>query len=78
MILWKVLGLASAASGVLGTILLFLNTWGLQSIGTISVPHDVMTAVNAKNKRRWIWQRIGLVFLLLSFVLAAGSVLMAP
>ena len=71
----KEVGLGSAACGAFGTCLLYAGTFGLQTVGMIPVPHEEHRRVDARNRRRLIFQRAGLTFLLLSFLLAGASVL---
>jgi hypothetical protein len=64
-------GLASAALGAAGTITLFFGSYSLQPFEGGVFGSDRLTALNrqtrAKNARRIIRQRIGLVLLCLSF-----------
>jgi hypothetical protein len=70
--------LSSAGLGAAGTIILFINSWSLQSRpGLYPASKEVKDAVNDKNVSRTNWQRIGLVLLCLSFAGQAIAVFLA-
>ncbi len=77
MTLAKELGLGSAASGTLGTLFLYFGTFGLQHVPLMaSTTREDRMRIDARNRRRLILQRVGLAFLLISFVLAGATELL--
>jgi hypothetical protein len=73
-------GLVSAILGAMGTIFLFFSSYALQSLEGGIFGSDQLTESNkhikAKNRCRLIWQRIGLLFLLMSFAAQAIALLL--
>jgi hypothetical protein len=71
-------GLGSAALGAIGTIVLFLNSYADQPLvgGMFGSPAitESNNRIRAKNLSRHKWQKVGLVFLGLSFSLQAVAV----
>jgi len=71
-------GLSSAILGAIGTIVLFLNSYADQPLEGGVFGSDEITDSNnhikAKNHSRHKWQKVGLVFLSLSFFVQAASV----
>lgn len=73
-------GLVSAILGAIGTIIMFRYSYALQSLegGVFGSPEitECNNRINAENRRRHSWQRIGLGVLCFSFfVQAVASVL---
>jgi hypothetical protein len=70
----KILGLVSAASGAIGTLLLFFGSFAYEQPPYYTKP-AMIAALIKRNKRRQLLQRTGLGLIMLSFVLAGFSVL---
>jgi hypothetical protein len=70
----KILGLVSAASGALGTLLLFFGSFAYEQPAYYMSKNAIDVMVK-RNKRRQLLQRAGLGLLMLSFVLAGLSLL---
>jgi hypothetical protein len=71
-------GLGSAALGAIGTIVLFRSSYAFQPLqgGVFGSPAiaDRNNRIKTENHRRDKWQKTGLVFLCLSFVVQAVGV----
>jgi hypothetical protein len=70
--------LGSAALGAIGTIVLFRSSYAFKSLeggvfGSAALT-EFNNRVTAENRRRDKWQKTGLVFLCLSFVVQAVAV----
>jgi hypothetical protein len=70
----KILGLVSAASGAIGTLLLFFGSFAYEQPGYY-MNKNLLDDMVKRNKRRRLLQRTGLGLIMLSFVLAGFSVL---
>ena len=70
----KILGLASAASGAFGTLLLFFGSFAYEQPAYYMSKNSIDAMVK-RNKKRQLLQRAGLGLIMLSFVLAGLSVL---
>jgi hypothetical protein len=70
----KILGLASAASGAFGTLLLFFGSFAYEQPAYYMSKNSIDAMVQ-RNKKRQLLQRAGLGLIMLSFVLAGLSVL---
>jgi hypothetical protein len=68
----KILGLVSAASGAVGTLLLFFGSFAYEQPPYYTKP-AMIAALIKRNKRRQLLQRAGLGLIMLSFVLAGFS-----
>jgi hypothetical protein len=69
----KIFGLLSATLGAGGTFLLFFGTFGYEGFGAY-YNRQMIDAQVKRNKKRQIFQRVGLALLMASFVLAGLSV----
>jgi hypothetical protein len=70
----KILGLVSAASGALGTLLLFFGSFSYEQPAYYMSKNSIDAMVK-RNKKRQSLQRASLGLIMLSFVLAGLSVL---
>jgi hypothetical protein len=70
----KIVGLVSAASGALGTLLLFFGSFAYEQ-PAYYMSKNMNDAMVKRNTRRQVFQRMGLGLIMLSFVLAGLSVL---
>jgi hypothetical protein len=70
----KILGLVSAASGAFGTLLLFFGSFAYEQPAYYMSKNAIDVMVK-RNKRRQVFQRMGLGLIMLSFVVAGLSVL---
>jgi len=70
----KILGLVSAASGALGTLLLFFGSFAYEQ-PAYYMSKNMIDAMVKRNKRRQLFQRAGLGLIMISFLLAGFSVL---
>ena len=72
-------GLASAALGAIGTIILFFSSYSVQPLEGGIFGSDYLSEHNDRikiqNANRLFWQRIGLGFLCLGFIVQAIAVL---
>jgi hypothetical protein len=71
----QVVGLLSAASGAVGTLFLFFGSFAYEQPSAY-MNHEFIDAMVKRNKRRRLFQNMGLGFLMLSFVLAGLSVML--
>jgi hypothetical protein len=69
----KSLGIAAAIAGAIGTVLLYFGTFGFEA-PAVWASKDFVDQMKARNRRRLFLQRVGLVFLMISFVLGGISV----
>jgi hypothetical protein len=73
----RLINLAAAALGALGTIILFFNSWSLEPHfgGVFSGPTYAKDTADlkARNAARKLWQRIGLGLILASFILQGAA-----
>jgi hypothetical protein len=70
-----IVGLLSAVSGAVGTLFLFFGSFAYEQPSAYMSPQLIGDMVK-RNKKRQFRQRIGLGFLMLSFVLAGFSVVL--
>ena len=73
---------AAAALGLAGTLLMFFNTWTYEppagvNFGGSAVDGDNVK-VRARNRRRDVYQRIGLALLALSFATGGVAPFLSP
>jgi hypothetical protein len=68
----KGIQLAAAACGAVGTFLLYRGSFTFESPG-FWVDEALLQEINARNRCRQRLQRVGLAFLMLSFLLGALS-----
>jgi hypothetical protein len=73
----KILGLLSAALGAGGTLLLFFGSFAYEAPAAY-MSAKLVADMTKRNKRRQFKQRLGLLLLLLSFILAGASVCASP
>ena len=73
----KIIGIAAALAGALGTSLLYGGTFGFETFGPYTNP-KLVAQMTARNRRRLRLQRVGLAFLMLSFLLGGVSVAITP
>jgi hypothetical protein len=69
----QIVGLLSAVSGAVGTLFLFFGSFAYEQPPAY-MSRELVDGLVKRNKRRQLLQRIGLGFLMLSFVLAGFSV----
>jgi len=67
-----ILNLASAVSGAIGTLTLFFGRFSFESF-PFYANNEMIEAMRKRNRRRSFMQRIGLLFILASFVLQGSS-----
>ena len=69
----RLINLAAAVLGAIGTIILFSTSWSLQPLGGAQLGSDQLVkdneGIRAKNAARALWQRVGLGLILASFVM---------
>jgi hypothetical protein len=65
----KVINLLAAASGAFGTLILFRGSFAYEA-PAVWADDKFIEAMKARNHRRSVLQRVGLSFLMISFVLA--------
>lgn len=73
----QVATLVAAGFGAVGSLVLYLNTYALQPIqGGFAGPgtREYTAEVKAHNQRRTRWNRLGIGFLLVGFLIQAVSV----
>jgi len=73
----KIVGIASALAGAIGSFLLYKGTFGFEAPSPYA-SNKFLADMAARNRRRLILQRVGFAFLMLSFVLGGISVAIAP
>jgi hypothetical protein len=73
----KIIGIAAAIAGAVGTALLYKGTFGFEMLSGYS-NNEIVTQMAKRNQRRLLFQRAGLTFLMLSFVLGGISVAITP
>lgn len=71
-------GLGSAVLGAIGTAILFLNSYADEPLiggvfGSNAITEE-NSRIKARNRRRHKWQKVGLLFLCLSFFVQAVAV----
>ncbi len=71
----QIVGLLSAASGAVGTLLLFFGSFAYEQ-PPYWMNDESIKAIAKRNKRRRLLQQSGLGFLMLSFILAGFSVVL--
>jgi hypothetical protein len=69
----NIVGLLSAASGAVGTLFLFFGSFAYEQLSPY-VNSKIIDDMARRNRKRQFRQRIGLGFLMLSFILAGFSV----
>jgi hypothetical protein len=69
----KVAGVAAAAFGALGSLLLYVGAFGLEA-PTVWMTDQSAREMTKRNKRRLLLQRTGLVLLMISFTLGGVSI----
>lgn len=68
--LGRMISLVSAVFGILGTLLLFKGSFAFES-PSVYMSSQMVDEMNARNIRRLLLQRLGLMGLVVSFLLAA-------
>lgn len=68
----KTLNVASAAFGLLGTLLMYRGTFGLVASGAY-MNAALLAEVKKGNDRRQLLQRAGLILLTISFAMQGGA-----
>jgi hypothetical protein len=71
----QIVGLLSALSGAVGTLLLFFGSFAYEQ-PPYYTNSELIGAMVKRNKRRRLRQQFGLGFLMLSFILAGFSVVL--
>jgi hypothetical protein len=70
-------GLASAIFGAIGTAILYVNSYSFQGFsgGVFGSPEvtEYNNNIKVKNAKRYFWQKVGLVFLGVSFAVQGFS-----
>lgn len=69
----KIVGIASALLGAIGSFLLYTGTFGFEAPSPYASA-KFLADMKARNRRRYILQRIGFGLLMLSFALGGISV----
>ena len=76
MTISRIVGLLSAVTGAVGTLLLFFGGFAYEQ-PSYYANQKLIDAMVKRNKRRQLLQRTGLGLLMLSFVLAGFSVVLS-
>jgi hypothetical protein len=71
----QIVGLLSAISGAVGTLFLLFGSFAYEQLSPY-VNSKIIGDMARRNRKRQLLQRIGLGFLMLSFVLAGFSVVL--
>jgi hypothetical protein len=71
-----IVGLLSAVSGAVGTLFLFFGSFAYEQLSPY-VNSTIIDDMAGRNRKRQFRQRIGLGFLMLSFVLGGASVVLS-
>jgi hypothetical protein len=72
----QIVGLLSAVSGAVGTLFLFFGSFAYEQLSPY-VNSKIIDDIARRNRKRQFRQRIGLGFLMLSFILAGLSVMLS-
>jgi hypothetical protein len=68
----QILNFVSAVSGMIGTLILFKGSFAFESFPFYG-DNEMIDAMAKRNRRRSLMQRIGLLFILVSFMLQGIS-----